>query len=424
MKKLLLSGLAVLTMTQLNAQNYQVNFTATGASTTVTTVTVENLTSGASLTLNGTDILNLTITTGITSPEYNQSSALKIFPNPMNDYTTLEVFPPFEGNASIIISEMTGKPVAWKQFYLEKNGQGFKLSGLKNGLYFVNIKGNGFQFSGKLISNGNANGNITIENAGRIIQTIEKKEATKISRGLEATVDMAYTTGDRLKFTGTSGNYKTIITDVPASNKTINFNFVACRDADFNIYPVVTIGSQVWMAENLKTTKYNDGTTALTNVTDNTTWAGLSAGAYCDYSNTPTYSTTYGRLYNWYAVASTNPKNVCPTGWHVATDAEWTTMETFLGGPTITGSKLKETGTIHWSSPNTATNETGFTALPGGYRSQSGSFGLMGSNGYWWTSTQGTASSGYYRNILNSSSNILSADYDKHAGFFVRCVKD
>ena len=424
MKKLLLSGLVILTLTQLNAQNYQVTFTATGASTTVTTVSVENLTSGTSLTLNGTDILNLTITTGITSPEYNQSSALKIFPNPMNDYTTLEVFPPFEGNASIIISEMTGKPVAWKQFYLEKNGQGFKLSGLKNGLYFVNIKGNGFQFSGKLISNGNANGNITIENAGRIIQTIEKKEATKISRGLEAAVDMAYTTGDRLKFTGTSGNYKTIITDVPASNKTINFNFVACRDADFNIYPVVTIGSQVWMAENLKTTKYNDGTTALTNVTDNTTWAGLSAGAYCDYSNTPTYSTTYGRLYNWYAVASTNPKNVCPTGWHVATDAEWTTMETFLGGPTITGSKLKETGTIHWSSPNTATNETGFTALPGGYRSQSGSFGLMGSNGYWWTSTQGTASSGYYRNILNSSSNILSADYDKHAGFFVRCVKD
>jgi len=290
MKKLLLSGLAFLIITQLNAQNYQVTFTATGASTTVTTVTVENLTSRTSITLNGTDILNLTITTGITSPEYNQSSDLKIYPNPMNDYTTLEVFPPFEGNASIVISEMTGKPVARKQVYLEKNGEGFKLSGLKSGFYFVNIIGNGFQFSGKLVSNGNATGNINIENAGRIIQTIEKKEVTKGNKGLEATVDMAYTTGDRLKFTGTSGNYKTIITDVPASNKTINFNFVACRDADFNIYPVVAIGTQVWMAENLKTTKYNDGTTAITNVTDNTTWAGLPTGAYCDYSNTPTYS--------------------------------------------------------------------------------------------------------------------------------------
>jgi len=424
MKKLLLSGLAFLIITQLNAQNYQVTFTATGASTTVTTVTVENLTSRTSITLNGTDILNLTITTGINSPEYNQSSDLKIYPNPMNDYTTLEVFPPFEGNASIVISEMTGKPVARKQVYLEKNGEGFKLSGLKSGFYFVNIIGNGFQFSGKLVSNGNATGNINIENAGRIIQTIEKKEVTKGNKGLEATVDMAYTTGDRLKFTGTSGNYKTIITDVPASNKTINFNFVACRDADFNIYPVVAIGTQVWMAENLKTTKYNDGTTAITNVTDNTTWAGLPTGAYCDYSNTPTYSVTYGRLYNWYAVASTNPKNVCPTGWHVATDPEWTALETYLGGAAVTGEKLKETGTTHWSSPNTATNETGFTALPGGYRSESGPFGLMGSNGYWWTSTEATPSSGFYRNMINISGNLVSADKNKHAGLYVRCVKD
>jgi uncharacterized protein (TIGR02145 family) len=424
MKKLLLSGLAILTMIQLNAQNYLVSFTATGASTTVTTVIVENLTSGTSLTLNGSDILNLTITTGVTSPEYNQSSNLKIYPNPMNDYTTLEIFPPFEGDAFISINEMTGKPVARKQVYLEKNGQGFKLSGLKNGIYLVNIKGDGFQFTGKLVSNGNANGNLSIENTGSIIQTIEKKEGTKISRGLEATVDMAYTTGDRLKFTGSSGNYRTIITDVPASSKTINFNFVACRDGDFNIYPVVAIGTQVWMAENLKTTKYNDGTTAIPDVTDNTAWAGLSSGAYCDYSNVPTYSVTYGRLYNWYAVASTNPKNVCPTGWHVATDAEWTTLETYLGGASVSGGKLKEKGTAHWSSPNSATNETGFTALPGGYRSQSGSFGLMGTNGYWWSSTEATPSSGYYRNMINSSGNLISVDYDKHAGFYVRCVKD
>lgn len=424
MKKLLLSGLAILSMIGLDAQNYQVTFTATGASTTVNTVIVENLNSGTTITLNGTDILNLTVTTGVFSPEYTQSSNLKIYPNPMNEYSTLEIFPPFEGEAFISISEMTGKPVAWKQVFLEKNGQSFRLSGFKNGLYFVNIKGDVYQYSGKLISNGSASGNISIEQVSNIIQTFEKKERSETSRNLEATVDMAYTAGDRLKFTGASGNYRTIITDVPTSNKTINFNFVLCRDGDFNIYPVVAIGSQVWMAENLKTTKYNDGVTAIPDVTDNTAWAGLSTGAYCDYLNVPTYSATYGRLYNWYAIAATNPKNVCPTGWHVSTDAEWTTLQTYLGGGAVSGDKLKEKGTLHWSSPNTGTNETGFTALPGGYRSQSGTFGLLGTWGFWWSSTEATPTSGYYRYMLNTNGSLGSVDNDKHGAFYIRCVKD
>ena len=131
-------------------------------------------------------------------------------------------------------------------------------------------------------------------------------------------------------------------------------------DIDGNDYKTVTIGTQVWMVENLKTTKYNDGT-AIPNITDNTSWAALTTGAYCDNINTPSISTTYGRLYNWYAVdnnagtkvASNGGKNVCPTGWHVPSDAEWTTLTTYLGGESVAGGKLKETGTTHWQSPNT-----------------------------------------------------------------------
>jgi uncharacterized protein (TIGR02145 family) len=178
------------------------------------------------------------------------------------------------------------------------------------------------------------------------------------------------------------------------------------------------------MVEGLKSTKYNDGT-AIPNVTDNTAWSVLTTGAYCDYSNTPANSNTYGRLYNWFAVASTNTKNVCPAGWHVPTDAQMTTLVTYLGGETIAGGKLKETGTTHWLSPNlNATNETGFTALPGGYRSASGSFGLIGNTGFFWTSSISTASYAWYRYLYYNSGSINSGDNDQHAGFNVRCLKD
>ena len=423
MKKLLLSGLAIIAVLSLKAQNYQVTFTGTGAALTVTTVTVENLTKGTSLSLAGTDILNLTLATGVNSPEQNQSK-VKIFPNPMNDFTTLEVLPPLDCDAVIVISEITGKPVAQKQVHLENTRQSFNLSGLKNGLYLVEVRGKGFQFSGKLVSNGKSGGIVSIEKSGNVIQLAEGKEETKVSRSVLATIDMAYTAGDRLKLTGASGNYKTVVMDVPAANKNINFNFVLCRDADFNIYPVVAIGNLILMAENLRTTKYNDAT-ALTNITDNTSWSTQGTGAYCDYSNIATYSATYGRLYNWYAVASTNAKNVCPTLWHVATDADWTAVANALGGGNLAGGKLKETGTAHWTAPNTtATNESGFTALGGGYRAPAGTYGLMGSNGFWWTATESTATYGYYRNMLNSSANLVSGDNDKHTGFYVRCVKD
>ena len=164
---------------------------------------------------------------------------------------------------------------------------------------------------------------------------------------------------------------------------------VSVTDINGNVYNIVTIGTQTWMAENLKTTKYNDGT-AIPNVTVDATWAALTTGAYSDYSNTPANSTTYGRLYNWYVVdnnpatkvASNGGKNVCPTSWHVPTDAEWTILTTYLGGESIAGGKLKETGTAHWNSPNTgATNETGFTTLPSGLRYYDGSYFLIGYDG-------------------------------------------
>jgi uncharacterized protein (TIGR02145 family) len=203
-------------------------------------------------------------------------------------------------------------------------------------------------------------------------------------------------------------------------------------DIDGNVYNTITIDSQVWLKENLKATKYNDGT-AIPNITVNTAWAALTTGAYSDYSNTPANSTTYGRLYNWYAVdnnaatkvASNGGKNVCPTSWHVPSDAEWTTLTTFLGGETVAGGKLKETGTTHWLSPNTgATNETGFTALPGALRDYDGTYSIIGRDGFWWSSTEYANTYALFRNLYYSNANVYVSNLYKPFGFSVRCVRD
>jgi len=162
MKKLVFV-LAFFSVLTLNAQNYQITFSGTGASTTVNTVKVENLNTGTSLTLNGSDILRLTIATSVNSPNDDQSSDLRMYPNPMTDYTTLEIFPPIAGNAVIEVSDMTGKSVCKIKSYLGNLKQSYKLTGVKAGIYVVNIKGNGYQLSGKLVSNGKSNGAIIIE---------------------------------------------------------------------------------------------------------------------------------------------------------------------------------------------------------------------------------------------------------------------
>jgi uncharacterized protein (TIGR02145 family) len=200
-----------------------------------------------------------------------------------------------------------------------------------------------------------------------------------------------------------------------------NITYDSITDIDGNTYKTVTIGTQTWMAENLKVTKYNDGI-AIPNVTDNTEWKELTTGALCDYGNTPSNSETYGKLYNWHAV---NTGKLCPTGWHVPSDAEWTELTDYLGGRSVAGGKLKETGTTHLASPNTgATNETGFTALPGGFRGYDGAFYYIGYHGYWWSATENGSNNAWYRLMGFNFSTVARHNYYKELGVSVRCVRD
>ena len=194
-------------------------------------------------------------------------------------------------------------------------------------------------------------------------------------------------------------------------------------DQDGNVYKTVTIGTQTWMAENLRTTIYNDGT-AIPNVTDDDEWVGLTTGAYCNYKNTTSVDTiaTYGRLYNWYAV---NTGKLAPTGWHVPTDAEWTELTDYIGGTFVSGGILKEAGTTHWASPNTgSTNESGFTALPGGYRGYSGGFRSFGYGGRWWSATELGSNHAWRRYIDYYVIDVEGYYSDKWVGLSVRCVRD
>lgn len=218
-------------------------------------------------------------------------------------------------------------------------------------------------------------------------------------------------TGKDTSFTTTNPG-KTVITFNPG------LAYGSVNDNDDNVYNTITIGTQAWMAENLKTTKFNDGT-VIPFLPDMTAWIDSTSSGYCWYNND---SLVYGALYNWYAV---NTSKLCPTGWHVPSDTEWSLLTTYIGGESTAGAKLMEEGNVHWQTPNySQTNETGFTALPGGYRSTAGTYNSIRRYGYWWTSTEYSSAYAYCRSILYSYAYVDRSNTGKEGGFSVRCVKD
>ena len=196
-------------------------------------------------------------------------------------------------------------------------------------------------------------------------------------------------------------------------------------DRDGNKYKWVRIGGKIWMAENLRATKYRNGDNIGTTTPPTLSISGETTPKYqWAYDGNKSNVATYGRLYTWYAI--TDNRNVCPSGWHIPTDDEWITLINFLGGHIIAGGILKEAGITHWKSPNTeATNEKGFTALPGGSRYIDGYFFSIGDYGYWWSSTEGLSTScGFSHRLDYNNTNVTRYNAYKAEGYSVRCIKD
>ena len=291
----------------------------------------------------------------------------------------------------------------------------------------LSITGNGAVLGGNVTSDGNA----TVTERGIVYSTSANPTTsdTKVSLGtgtgsFSGTVaSMAsgtsyYVRAYAINSVGTS--YGTAI------NFTTSFVVVAgsVSDIDGNSYATVSIGTQIWMTENLRVTKYSDGT-AIPLITDNDSWSNALTPGYCWYNNDEaTFRNPYGALYNWYAA---NTGRLCPTGWHLPSDAEWTILTNFLGDLTLAGGKLKESGTAHWSSPNTgATNEIGFSHLPGGYRTYNSgaAFYSLGIGGSLWSSTSNNTTQAWERAVQNFSAAILVISAEKAYGVSVRCLKN
>lgn len=406
--------LALLSLTTMG-QDYLISFAGSGASTSIGTINVDNLTSGASVTLNGGDVLHLYPAVGIENKN-NENGALQISPNPMMEHSILTFVSSVNANTDILIIDPNGKIINKITVFLSTGAHNFRISGLSSGMYFVKVSGGSYSCSSKLISQSNQEGEPHIEVVSSLnnIQRMPLKSST-------TTVNMPYTNGDQLLYKGTTGIYSTIVTDIPTGSKTTTFNFAACTDADNNNYPIVQIGSQTWMAKNL-----NVGTKILVSAeqTNNSI-----IEKYC-YNDDVNNCIIYGGLYQWNEMMQyyTNEgvQGICPAGWHLPTDAEWTTLITFLGGGTIAGGKMKEGGTAHWSAPNTgATNSSGFSALPGGFSVDTGSFDALASYAYFWSSSQGGATDNAWGRILFFDYAGVTQYYDYMPnGFSARCLLD
>lgn len=176
------------------------------------------------------------------------------------------------------------------------------------------------------------------------------------------------------------------------------------------------------MNKNLDVAFYRNGD-PIPQVTNATAWAALGTGAWCYYNNDSILGAKYGKLYNWYAV--NDPRGLAPQGWHIPSDAEWTTLETTLGGSSVAGGKMKEAGTLNWLSPNTAgNNNSGFAGLPGGYRYDNGPFLDVGNYGFWWSSTENGPTSAWARYLGYGFGNVNRATNFKPGGLSVRCLRD
>ena len=420
------------------ALNYNITFTGTGASSTVNSVIVQNLTKGTSVIVPAGNVLNLTDSPNAVVQVSANDETIRVYSTFVDGKSMVSFYAKQAGITQINTYSLDGRKVAGISTDLQAGRNTFELY-LPKGVYLLQVTGNEYAYTAKLLNQTGTQGNPRI-----VYTSIDRPVSSDLQKTKSSTSDittMTYTARDQLLYKGISGNYNTIVTDVPTGSKTTNFNFVACTDADGNNYTVVIIGSQTWMAENLKTKQYNDSTN-IPNVTDNT-WANLTTGAYCWYNNdAATNESIYGALYNWYTV---NTGKLAPTGWHVPAHAEWSTLESFLiaNGYNYDGTTAGDAyamslaSAVNWATYTdtgsigndlTKNNRTGFSALPGGYRGTLGllfGFNNAGSDGFWWSSTNSGTNTAWFRYLDYSGTSMgrYGKVHRESDGFSVRCVK-
>jgi uncharacterized protein (TIGR02145 family) len=362
MKKGWIVVLLLLVMFGTQAQDYFVSFAGSGDTTTVGAVQVVNLSTFDTIYLNGGDTLYL-ITWGVGVGNRPENTSAKVYPNPMTSNSILEFEALSNGNAEIIILNVAGRRLYSKEIPVKQGANSFSLSGLSAGAYVIKITGRDISCSTKVLSKCNEFRPSITPLQSSAIQGIDLKSSTNVSH----IVEMTYNTGDRLQYRGASSTYKNLVTEIPASSKTVTFHFLGCFDNSGHYYETVEIApdsilTQTWMAENLNTGEFRNENQGQYN--------NSIIEKYC-YQNDLSNCSEYGGLYKWNEMMQYDTvegvQGVCPEGWRLPTDDDWTALVNYYGGPLTAGGAMKEAGTNHWLAPNAeATNETGFSALPGG----------------------------------------------------------
>lgn len=433
----------------LRAQDYLISFTGSGEVTTLDSVLVENLIQNTTLRMKGSDVLHLLGAVSVFETSgNNEPGKIVLSPNPMMGNTRMQFFLTCPGETNISLLDLSGRILAQVRDFLSAGQHNYNIRAGKEGIYFVRIISGKYSTSGKLICSGSDNKDARIDYESTIA-SLEKNVDVKSNNEQKI---MQYNSGDKLKLTGISGNYSTVVVDIPLSDKTIIFNFFACTDKDGNNYPVVLIGSdkgdvvdkqgeggnlQIWMGKNLaylpKVSKPDEQILKdpFYYVYDYYGRDIAEAKASYNYKH-------YGVLYNWIAALG-----ACPVGWHLPSDEEWTSLEDYLlaTGHNWDGSLDLEAvasslATHHgWKissvpgSPGCPIeykkNLTGFSAPPCGFKSEY-EFTRINEDIFFWSATEkiNYTQLVWYRHISYSSTNVMRNSVHKGYGFSVRCIKD
>lgn len=396
-------------------QDISITFTGKNAAGQIDSVKATNLTTNQSVSLPGSATLVLTPKTGVPVLMENTGQVM-IFPNPFSGRTTILARLPEPQQLKVKIQNLVGQVVAQTEAYLQPGDHLFDLLVTAAGIYLVSLTTDQGTAGYKVICTGASGSGNRIQYQGSESNNHDNPSHPNL-KFLQSTYSLGYSTGDIIRYQCTSGAYVTIMTDSPVSSKNYEVEFVACTDPDGKNYPVVIIGDQTWMAGNLAYLPAVSLSSA-GSIAENHYYIYGYEGSDVSAAKASTSYDTYGALYNWEAA-----RWACPGGWHLPSDAEWTNLTDFISSPA--GGKMKESGTAHWSDPNTgATNESGFGARPGGLRKKSGGFNGLGDYTAYWSSSLDASLYPWFR-YLQSESDFIERDHHdyKDQGFSVRCVK-
>jgi uncharacterized protein (TIGR02145 family) len=403
------------------ASDFTVSFQSANGTSAIDSIWVTNLTTGQKVKLPGNESLFLSLVTGTKIAVLPEKSSF-IYPNPCQGDAFLSIGISASQKVEVRVYSISGQLLSRKKADLQAGQHYFQVFFPDEGIYNVSVLKDDGNLGFKAISSGVKHQAGKIEYAGNA-----NKETMKNATLLKS---LGFKPGDQLLFSLFSGKNNTIITDSPTAQRAYSVEFQECIDSEKQSYPVVKIGTQWWMAENLKSTKYRDGT-EIPLVTADAAWSVLTTGAYCWYSNNVVNKSVYGAMYNWYAV--TDSHKLCPDEWHIPEDSEWKTLEMTLElsqtqanasdwrGATL-GTRCK--ATTGWDHAN-GTNASGFSALPGGFRYNGGKFYVAGHDGYWWTASEYPPNpSAWYRSVSDPVGGIYRDHNGNNFGFNVRCVKN